>query len=110
VKRQVINLYMIKWVKERLKHKWEHVKTSGIKEMFAKHGLALVVIFIGWEILEDVLFPLLFIWLGNNVNPWFHTGAPISWILCLHPVAVPAIWWLWMKSRGKKIEKPLDIH
>ena len=66
--------------------------------------MALVVIFLLWELIEDVGFPLLFIWLGNNVNPWFLTGAPISWVLCLHPVAVPLLWGLWMWFNGLRDE------
>jgi hypothetical protein len=69
-----------------------------------EHGMALVIIIVGWEIIEDVLFPALFIWLGHNVNPWFITGAPISWLLCLHPIAVPIIWGLWIKISRRKNE------
>ena len=69
-----------------------------------EHGLALVVIIVAWEIIEDVLFPILFIWLGNNVHPSYYAGAPVSWILCLHWLAVPAIWWCWIKIKGEKKE------
>ena len=41
-------------------------------------------------------FPAIFIWLGHNENPWFITGAPISWLLCLHPIMVPLIWSIWI--------------
>jgi len=62
-----------------------------------EHGIALVVIIVMWEITEDILFPILFIWLGKNVNPWFLAGAPVSWLLCLHPIAVPLLWAAWIK-------------
>ena len=88
------------WIRDKVTHKLEHYSKEKIKKFFKENGLAFVVIFIVWEIIEDVLFPLLFIWLGNNVNPWWHTGAPISWLLCLHPVAVPALWWVWIRLRG----------
>jgi hypothetical protein len=88
------------WIKDRIKHKLEHFKPSRLIETFKKHGIALLVIIIVWEIIEDIMFPLLFIWLGNNVNPWFITGAPLSWLLCLHPIVVPATWALWVKIRG----------
>ncbi len=65
---------------------------------------ATMIIFIGWEIVEDVVFPVIFIWLGNNVNPWFLTGAPISWIMCFHPIAVPVLWGIWIKFSGRKNE------
>lgn len=92
----------LRWLKERVKHKLEHFSKDSIKKFLKENGLAFVVIFVAWEIIEDVLFPLLFIWLGNNVNPWWLSGAPISWLLCLHPVAVPALWWLWLKIRRNK--------
>tara|TARA_R110000824_G_scaffold53389_3_gene147885 strand:- start:179 stop:403 length:225 start_codon:yes stop_codon:yes gene_type:complete len=62
-----------------------------------EHGVALVVIIVMWEIIEDILFPILFIWLGKNVNPWFLAGAPVSWLMCLHPIAVPLLWAVWIK-------------
>ena len=88
------------WVKDRIKHKLEHFSIAHLKEVFRKHGTALLVIFIAWEIIEDVMFPLLFIWLGNNVNPWFLTGAPVSWLLCLHPIMVPVTWGFWIRLKG----------
>ena len=62
---------MFRWLKETLTHKLEHLRWSNIKSLFRKHGLALVVIIVGWEIVEDILFPVLFdpfdfeqIWVG----------------------------------------------
>lgn len=95
---------MIKWIKHRIGHKLEHLKWSKIKETFREHGLALVVIIVGWEIIEDVLFPLLFWALGNYVHPSFYAGIPAAWLLCLHWIAVPVLWGMWMKMKGKKDE------
>lgn len=69
-------------------------------DTLTEHGLALVVIIIGWEIIEDICFPLLFIWLGKNVNPIFLAGAPASWLLCLHWLVVPATWSMWIRFKG----------
>ena len=70
--------------------------------MFREHGLALVVIVVGWEIAEDVLFPVIFVALGNYVHPVFYAGAPASIILCFHWLAIPLLWGWWMKfSSGK---------
>jgi hypothetical protein len=71
-----------------------------------KHGLALVIIIIGWEIIEDVLFPVLFVLLGNHVHPAFYAGAPASLLLCVHWLAVPLIWGWWVKFKG--IEDTVD--
>ena len=99
----------LKWIKHRLAHKLEHLKWSNLKKVLKAHGTALVVIIVLWEIIEDVMFPLLFIWLGNNVNPWFLTGAPVSWLLCLHPIAVPVMWAIWVKiSRRKNESKDIE--
>ena len=88
----------------RITHKLHHFKWSHFKSILKEHGLAFLIIFIGWEIVEDIVFPAIFIWLGNNVNPWFLTGAPISWIMCFHPIAVPVLWGIWIKFSGRKNE------
>ena len=92
---------LIKWIKHRLGHKLGHFRWDSIKKTFKEHGLALVVIIIIWEIIEDVLFPLLFIFLGNYVHPAFYAGAPAAWVLCLHWLVVPITWGWWVKIRGK---------
>ena len=97
---------MLKWIKDRLGHKLDHFRWSTIKRTMKEHGLALVIIIIGWEIIEDVLFPLLFVFLGNNVHPAFYAGAPASWLLCIHWLAVPIIWSGWVKLKG--IDKEID--
>lgn len=96
---------MIKWIRDRLGHKLEHLKWSSIKKLFRENGLALAVIIIGWEIVEDVVFPVLFVFLGNNVHPAFYAGAPASLLLCFHWLAIPLIWGFWVKLKGKKGEK-----
>ena len=97
---------LLNWAKERLKHKLHHFSWSSIKKTFKEHGLALVVIIVGWEIIEDVLFPLLFIFLGNNVHPAFYAGAPAAWLLCLHWLAVLLMWGWWIRFKG--IDKEID--
>ena len=59
---------VLKWVKHRLLHKLEHLRWSSIKQTLREHGMALVIIIVGWEIIEDVLFPILFVWLGTHVH------------------------------------------
>ena len=88
------------WAINRIKHKLRHLSWDFIKEKLKKHGLAFVVILVGWEILEDIVFPLIFTWLGLNVHPVFIAGAPVSLIVCLHPIAVPLIWAAWIKIKG----------
>ena len=100
---------ILKSLWHRLAHKLHHFRWSHFKKLLKEHGVAFLVIFIIWEIIEDIMFPLLFIWLGNNVNPWFLTGAPISWLLCVHPVAVPIMWAIWVKiSRRKNESKDIE--
>jgi len=95
---------ILKGLWRRLTHKLHHFKLSHLKALLKKHGKAFLVIFIIWEVVEDIMFPLLFIWLGNNVNPWFLTGAPVSWLLCVHPIAVPIMWAIWVKISGRTNE------
>ena len=92
---------LFRWAKDRLSHKLEHFKWASLKKTLKEHGLALVIIIVVWEIIEDVLFPILFIALGNYVHPAFYAGAPAAWILCLHWLAVPIMWGAWIKISGK---------
>ena len=91
-----------RWLKHRITHKFEHFSTAKLKKFLKENGLAFVVIFVAWEIIEDVLFPLLFIFLGNYVHPAFYAGAPAAWLLCVHWLAVPLIWGWWLKIKDKK--------
>ena len=90
---------VIKWLKHRFRHKIDHLKPSKLAETLKEHGLALVVIIVAWEVIEDILFPALFVWLGVHVHPAFLVGAPAAWVLCLHWLAVPLIWGAWIKIR-----------
>ena len=85
------------WTKHRLGHKLEHLNPTTLLDTLKEHGVALVIIIVGWEIIEDVLFPLLFMWLGANVHPAFFAGAPAAWLLCLHWIAVPIMWGIWIR-------------
>lgn len=88
---------VINWLKSRLKHKLGHFSMDKLRKFLKENGPAFVAIFVIWEIIEDILFPALFIWLGGEVDPWFFTFAPVSWLLCLHPIVVPVLWWLWTR-------------
>ena len=74
------------------------------KQIMKKHGLALVVIIVLWEIIEDVLFPVLFAALGKYVHPAFYSGIPAAWVLCLHWLAVPIMWKIWIKISNKNVD------
>tara|TARA_Y100000589_G_C27064193_1_gene592621 strand:- start:659 stop:907 length:249 start_codon:yes stop_codon:yes gene_type:complete len=81
----------------------EHYSVAKLKKFLKENGLAFVIIFIGWEIIEDVLFPVLFVFLGNTVHPAFYAGAPASILLCFHWLAIPILWGLWVKiSKNRK--------
>tara|TARA_B100001123_G_C15113859_1_gene948544 strand:- start:57 stop:368 length:312 start_codon:yes stop_codon:yes gene_type:complete len=93
---------IIKWLKERIAHKFENFSIKKIKDFLKKNGLAFVIIFVGWEIVEDIVFPIVFGFLGNYVHPAFFAGIPASLILCFHWLAVPMLWGLWLKINRKK--------
>ena len=95
---------LFNWFKRRLSHKIDHFKWSIIKSTFRNHGQALVIIIVGWEIIEDILFPVLFLFLGNHVHPIFYAGAPASILICVHWLAVPLLWGWWMKIKGSNEE------
>lgn len=91
---------MYEWVKCRFQHKLEHLSKQELKDSIIRGGIPLLVIFVGWEIIEDVLFPVAFLWLGKNVHPIFYGAIPVSWLLCLHWLMVPILWGAWMKLRN----------
>ena len=91
----------LSWISHRLKHKAEHFSLKELKKILVEGGLAMLVIVITWEIIEDILFPILFGALGKFLHPAFYTLIPVSWILCLHWLVVPVVWGLWMKMKNK---------
>ena len=66
------------WFKHKIKHKLSHLSLSYFKDILKKHGLALLIIIIAWEIIEDILFPAVFIFLGKTVHPVFLVGARLA--------------------------------
>lgn len=98
----------LKWIKDRIWHKLEHLKWKNAKKTFREHGLALVIIIVGWEIAEDVLFPVIFVLLGNHIHPAFYAGAPASLLLCFHWLAVPMLWGMWMRVSKKNKDIKID--
>ena len=90
---------MFTWIRHRFKHKLEHLRPTHLLGILREHGWALLTIIVVWEIIEDIGFPVLFIWLGNHVHPAFLVGAPISWVLCLHWLVVPLTWAWWIKFK-----------
>jgi len=100
---------MMNWLKTRISNKFSNFSAEKLKGFLKKNGLAFVIIFVGWEIVEDVVFPLIFLWLGNNVHPTFHTGIIASLVMCFHPIAVPVLWAIWVKiSRRKNESKDIE--
>lgn len=99
---------MWKWIKHRTIHKLEHFSTAKIKKFLKENGLAFVIIFVGWEIVEDVVFPIIFGVLGNYVHPAFYAGIPASLILCFHWLAVPILWGAWLKINKKNSDIKID--
>ena len=95
---------IIEWIKHRISHKLEHFSPEKIKTFLKKNGLAFVIIFLAWEIIEDIIFPILFVFLGNYIHPVFYAGAPASVLLCFHWIAVPLTWGLWLRITGRKVD------
>ena len=87
---------------DRLKHKIQDLSLTNLKNILKEHGLALLVITIVWEIIEDIVFPIIFYYLGKYINPIFYTMIPASLILCVHWLVVPFTWSLWIKIKNKK--------
>jgi len=99
---------LFRWIKNRLGHKLEHFRWTNIKKTMSEHGLALVIIIVGWEIVEDIVFPAIFALLGKYVHPVFFAGIPAAWIICLHWFMVPVLWGFWIKIKNDKNLKNLN--
>jgi len=86
-----------------IKHKLKFWTPENGKKLIVEYGVPFFVILIIWEIIEDILFPYTAYLLGTYLNPVFYTLMPISWIICLHPIAVPILWswWVFFKNRKK---------
>jgi hypothetical protein len=98
----------LRWLKNRIGHKLEHFRWSSIKKTLRENGVALVVIIVGWEIIEDVVFPAIFAVLGKYVHPAFFVGIPASLIICLHWFMVPVLWGAWIKIKNKEDPPPVE--
>ena len=96
------------WIADRIKHKLNHFSLTNIKTILKEHGVALVVIIVGWEIIEDIVFPAIFALLGNYIHPVFFVGIPAAWILCLHWLMVPVLWAAWIKLKGEETKLDHD--
>jgi len=84
---------------KNLVHKIQFWKLN-LKEIFISYGLPFVIIIIGWEIVEDILFPILMFLLGRFVHPLFYGLIPASWFMCLHPIVVPILFGFWCHFFG----------
>lgn len=99
---------LFRWLRHRLSHKLAHFSFGKVKEFFKENGLAFVIIFVGWEIVEDVVFPIIFGLLGNYIHPAFYAGIPASLILCFHWLAVPILWAMWLKISRKNTKVEIE--
>ena len=96
-------------VVNRLKSKIKAWRWSHLKTLWMRYGIPFLIIFIAWEIVEDVVFPAIFYLLGTHVNEAFYLGIPAAWILCFHPVAVPILWAIYCYATRKKHVK-IDLE
>ena len=98
---------MIKKFKDKLYHKLSFWKKEKFKKIIVEYGVPFLVILVGWEIFEDIIFPAICYWLGQYY-PAFYALIPTLWIVCLHPIVVPVLWWAYVKIWRKKAQKPAD--
>ena len=93
---------IIQKILKNVRHKISFWSKHNFKETIFKYGVAFFVIVVIWEIVEDVLFPLIAFFLGQHVDPMFYSFVPVAWLVCLHPIAVPILWALWCIISRKK--------
>ena len=90
------------WIKHQIQHKMHHLSLTHLKTVLKKHGWALLIIIVGWEIVEDLIFPTIFWFMGKHIDPTFFALIPASLIICFHWMTVPLLWGLWIKISGSK--------
>lgn len=97
---------VFQWAYKQMKHKLHHLELEHLKKDLKEGGIALIVIIITWEIIEDILLPVLFGAMGHYIHPVFYVGIPVAWLMCFHWLVVPILWGLWMKYRkqSKRME------
>ncbi len=93
------------WLKERISHKIKLLSLSKVRDVLKKHGLAIAVIFVSWELFEDFVLPILFTWMGAYVHPFFYMLAPVAVFMCLHPIMVPLIFGVYLKIMRREPQK-----
>lgn len=93
------------WLLNKIKDKFKLLSLKNIKTMLKEHGLALVIIVVGWELVEDIIFPLIFASLGRYVDPLWYAAVPASLLICLHWFMVPLLWGFWMRISNKKLKE-----
>jgi hypothetical protein len=97
------------WVKHRVGHKLEHLTRAHLVELLKKHGLAFMIIVVAWEIIEDILFPVFFGFLGRHLHKAFYLAVPVGWLMCLHWLVVPLLWKMWTGLK-KDSPTPPELH
>ena len=98
---------MINKIKKNVSHKLSFWKKEKLKKIIVEYGVPFLVILIVWEIFEDFIFPAICYWLGQYW-PAFYAAIPTLWIVCLHPVVVPILWWIYVRFRGNKKKYECD--
>ena len=98
---------MIRRLKDKLSHKLSFWKKEKFKKIIVEYGVPFLVILIVWEIFEDIIFPAICYWLGQYY-PAFYAMIPTLWIVCLHPVVVPILWWIYVRFWGNKNKKKYE--
>jgi hypothetical protein len=104
-------------LKHAINHRLSFWTWNAIKAKFKTYGVPFLIIFILWEIFEDVIFPAICWMLGTYYDPVFYAGIPVLWIVCVHPIAVPLIFsiYCWF-TRSKpsndinEFTKEMDSH
>jgi hypothetical protein len=96
---------MIKKIANSIKNKLKF--WTNLKRYLVQYGLPFLVILLIWEVIEDVIFPIIFYLMGQHVHSAFFAAIPVAWIMCLHPIAVPIMWsWYCFIWKKKKTEPP----
>ncbi len=90
---------MFKKLFYNFKHKIEFWKPGSLKNIMLKYGLPFMIILIVWELIEDLVLPFLYYQLGTHIHPIFFSLIPFTLVICLHPIVVPILWFIWTKFK-----------
>lgn len=97
----------IQYINNTVRHKAAFWKLKNLKDKLVEYGPTFLIILIIVELIEHIGLPILFYYLGNNINEFFYVLIPAPLVICLHFITAPIIFFIYItffkKPKKKKV-------